>query len=127
MFVYVIIKTVKEANNTYKGENNMKNYGANKATEYSRKQIGVIFAKAKNGELKIEKWVISDLYNSADYYGFDDNGAMADYEQRVKQIIEAVFANEIEEAQELIDALTERELKLMGNKRKARLDRNICK
>lgn len=35
----------------------MKNYGAMKATEFTRKQIGVIYSKAKKGELKIEKWL----------------------------------------------------------------------
>ena len=52
----------------------MKRYGANKATEFTRKQINVIFAKAKAGEIKIKKWVIADFYNTADYYGYDDNG-----------------------------------------------------
>lgn len=31
----------------------MKEYGAFKATDFSKKQINVIFAKAKSGELKI--------------------------------------------------------------------------
>lgn len=33
----------------------MRNYGANKATEFTKKQIGVIYRMAKNGELKVEK------------------------------------------------------------------------
>lgn len=49
----------------------MKQYGAMKATEFSRKQIGVIFAKAKAGELKVEKFVMSDFYTMADYYDYD--------------------------------------------------------
>ena len=39
----------------------MKQYGANKATEFTKKQIGVIFANAKSGNLKIENWVIKDF------------------------------------------------------------------
>ena len=46
----------------------MKNYGANKATEFSKKQISVIYGMAKRVELKVEKWVMSDLYDLADYY-----------------------------------------------------------
>ncbi len=33
-------------------------YGANKATEFSKKQIGVIFGMAKRGELKVEKFIM---------------------------------------------------------------------
>ena len=39
----------------------MRNYGANKATEFTKKQINVIFAKAKAGELKVESWIMKKL------------------------------------------------------------------
>lgn len=51
----------------------MKQYGLMKATEFTKKQVNVIFAKAKHGELKVEKWFISELYTLADYYNYDDN------------------------------------------------------
>ena len=40
----------------------MKVYGTYFATEFTKKQINVIYGKAKNGELKVEKWFIRDLY-----------------------------------------------------------------
>ena len=69
----------------------MRNYGANKATEFTKKQIGVIYRMAKNGELKVEKWVISDFYDLADYYGYDDNGSVEASERKIKKILDAVF------------------------------------
>lgn len=69
----------------------MRNYGANKTTEFTKKQIGVIYRMAKNGELKVEKWVISDFYDLADYYGYDDNRNVEASEKKIKKILDAVF------------------------------------
>ncbi len=78
-----------------------------KATETSRKQISVIYAKAKSGELKIERWLMNVLYDHADYYNFDNNGTV-EYEERsfVKPLVEAVFNGKIDEAQAMIDGYT---------------------
>jgi hypothetical protein len=103
----------------------MKRYGANKATEFTRKQINVIFAKAKAGEIKIEKWVIADFYNMADYYGFDDNGNAEESERDILEIIEAVFASDIEKAQELIDNYTTKWFERMGRKAQAKANRSL--
>lgn len=103
----------------------MRSYGANKATEFTKKQINVIFAKAKAGELKVESWIMKDFYNLADYYGYDDNGAVERAEQKVKDIIEAAFAGDIEKAQKGIDAYTESELNSLTDKRKAEIDRSL--
>lgn len=81
----------------------MKQYGYMRATEFTKKQIGVIFAKAKNGELKVEEWFMHKLYSLADYYGYDSNRSVEDQEREVKWILEAVFANNNEEAQDLIN------------------------
>lgn len=102
----------------------MKRYGANKATEFTRKQIGVIFAKAKNNELKVEKWIMSDFYNMADYYGYDDNGSVEDAEREILAILEAVFSKDNEKAQELIDNYTERTWNLISKKRQNEADRS---
>lgn len=102
----------------------MKQYGAKKATEFSKKQIGVIYRMAKNGELQIEQWVMSELYDLADYYGFDDNGSVEASERDIKEILEKVFAGEIAEAQELIDKYTEYNYSLFGKKRQQKLNRN---
>ena len=103
----------------------MKEYGFNKATEFSKKQINVIYGMAKRQELKVEKWVISDLYNLADYYGYDDNHSVADAEREIMRILEAVFADNTEQAQTLIDEYTEKYWNLMGKKSKAKADRNL--
>ena len=103
----------------------MKRYGANKATEFSRKQISVIFAKAKAGELKVEKWVISEFYNLADYYGYDDNRNVEESEQDILKILESVFAGNIEEAQKLINRYTNKWFERMGRKAQERADRHL--
>lgn len=101
----------------------MKEYGSKKATEFTRKQIGVIYGMAKNGELSVEKWVMSDLYNLADYYGYDDNGSVAESEKKVLEILEAVFRRDTEKAQELIDKYTENTFELLSRKNRENADR----
>lgn len=104
----------------------MKAYGNGmKATEFSKKQISVIYSKAKTGELKVEKWIMSDMYDMADFYGYDFNGTAANEEFRIKQILEAVFAGNLEEAQERIDAFTESLYSCLGIKAKKNADRNL--
>ena len=88
------------------------------------KQIGVIYRMAKNGELQVEQWVMSELYDLADYYGFDDNGSVEASERDIKEILEKVFAGKIAEAQELIDKYTEYNYSLFGKKRQQKLNRN---
>lgn len=102
----------------------MKQYGSNKATEFTKKQISVIFANAKNGNLKVENWVISQLYRLADYYGYDDNGSVAASEKKILKILDAVFSGNFEEAQDLINNYTEAEFKLMGRKSQEQADRS---
>lgn len=103
----------------------MKRYGFNKATEFTRKQINVIFAKAKAGEIKIEKWVIADFYNIADYYGYDDNGNVEESERDILDIIKNIFAGNIEKAQELINNYTEKWFARMSRKSQAKADRSL--
>lgn len=101
----------------------MKNYGARKATEFTKKQINVIWAKAKNGELKVEKWFISELYDLADFYGYDDNRSVEESEKDVLKILDAVFANNAEQAQELINNTAEKWFHLFGKKTQNKCDR----
>lgn len=103
----------------------MKQYGMMKATEFTKKQINVIFAGAKRGELKVEKWFIHELYILADYYNYDDNGNVARSEVQVMKILDAVFSNEIEKAQELIDYMENVWYSGMSRKNKAECDRNL--
>lgn len=82
----------------------MKQYGANKATEFTRKQINVIFALTKQGTLAVEKKVMSSFYDLAEYYGYDDNKSVEQKEGWILGILENVFANKYDEAQNEIDS-----------------------
>ena len=103
----------------------MKTYGANKATEFTKKQINVVFAKAKNEELKDEKWYIQHLYELADYYGYDYNRSVEDEERFIKEILDSVFANDIKKAQSLIDSQTEKIFNLLSRKNRENADRSL--
>lgn len=105
----------------------MRQYGAKKATEFTRKQIGVIFAAAKRGDLKVEKWVISEFYNLSEYYGYDDNRSVEASEAKILKILDAVFAKDMESAQSLIDEYTEKEFSLLSRKNQQNADREILK
>ena len=85
----------------------MKAYGFKKATEFSKKQIGVIYRLAKNGDIKIEQWIMSNFYDLADYFGYDDNGGIAEDEAKILKILDAAFAGRIDEVQERINDYTE--------------------
>lgn len=101
----------------------MRQYGAKKATEFTNKQIGVIFGMAKRNELQVEKWVMREFYNLAEYYGYDDNRSVEASERKIMNILTAVFANELEEAQNLINEYTEKEFTLLSNKNQKACDR----
>lgn len=103
----------------------MKRYGANKATEFTKKQISVIYGKAKNGELKVEKWVISEFYDLAEYYGYDSNRSVEQAEFNVLKILEAVFSNDLINAQNLIDEYTEDSFRKMSRKNQSKCNRNL--
>lgn len=103
----------------------MKRYGFNKATEFSKKQIGVIYANAKNGNIKVEKWVISEFYDLADYYGYDDNRGVEEQEQKILRILDAVFDRNYESAQRKIDLFTESAFNLMSSKYQSKADRSF--
>lgn len=103
----------------------MKSYGENKATEFTRKQIGVIYRMAKNGDLKVEKWVINDLYNLADYYGYDYNRSVETAEADILEILEAVFQGNTEKAQTLINDYTKKNFDLLSIKNQRSADRTI--
>lgn len=96
-----------------------------KATEFGKKQISAIYAAAKRGDLKVERWAMSDLYNMADYYNYDSNGNAARAEQKILAIIDKVFAGKMDEAQELIDAYTESTWTALGIKDQKKASREL--
>jgi len=103
----------------------MKTYGPNKATEFSKKQISVIYGAAKRGDLKIEKWVIGEFYDLAEYYGYDDNHSVERAESDILDILDKVFAKDMTGAQELIDRYTEDNWNRMSAKYRAKADRTL--
>lgn len=103
----------------------MKQYGSCKATEFTKKQINLIYGKAKSGELKVEKWFINQLYNLADYYGYDDNRSVERDERTVKEILQAVFENNNAKAQKLIEETANDWFANYGRKTQAKCDRTI--
>ena len=103
----------------------MKAYGMNKATEFTKKQISVIYGMAKRSELKVEKWVISEMYDLAEYYGYDSNGSVELSERTILNILNAVFDKDIERAQKLIDWYTEVNFERMTKKAQAKADRSL--
>lgn len=103
----------------------MKQYGFNQATEFSKKQIGVIYRAAKSGDLKVEKWFMSRMYDLADFYGMDSNGSIAKEEQGIKRILEAVFAGNLAEAQERIENEQQHTFSLFTEKAQKSMSREL--
>lgn len=95
----------------------------NKVTEFTKKQISVIYRLAKTGDLKVEKWIIAKLYDLADYYGSDDNRTVEELERYVLDILKEVFDNNTIKAQELINEFTEDYYSRLGNKLQNKVDR----
>lgn len=103
----------------------MREYGPNRATEFTKKQIGVVYRLAKTGELKIEKWAISNFYDLAEYYGYDDNRNVERAEREILKVLDAVFVNDFEKAQKLIDRYTADTFELLSRKSQAKADRSF--
>lgn len=103
----------------------MTQYGFKKSTDFTKKQINVIFAKAKAGALKVEKWFMSELYILADFFGYDDNRSMEMSEREVLSILDAVFANDAALAQRLIDETATKWYDAYSFKNQAKCDRTL--
>jgi len=87
----------------------MKNYGMNKATEFYKGNINFIYKNAKQGNIEIERWLISEFYDLADYYGPDYNGSVEQDERNIKRILTALEKEDYEEAQEIIDYMNSKQ------------------
>lgn len=98
--------------------------GFNKATEFTKKQIGVLYRLAKNKDLKIEKWVMEDFYNLANYYSYDSNGSVEKRERRILLILNNVFSNNLETAQEQINDYTETTFETLTREKQKNADRH---
>lgn len=96
-----------------------------KATEFNKGQIGMIYRLAKEGKLRVERFIMSDFYDMAEYYNYDYNGSAAEAEDKIKRILEAVSSGDLEDAQAKIDAYTERTFNLLGLKAQKAANRNI--
>ena len=97
------------------------------SSSISKKQVNVIFAKAKAGELKIERWVMRDFYSIVNFDGIDWNGSTARLSDDVSRILDNIFEGNIEKAQSRIDFYTKSTFDGYTDKGKATLQRELVK
>lgn len=88
----------------------MKQYGNKKATEFNKRDLSPIYKMAKDGELKVEKWFMNELYDLAEYYGYDDNRAVEFMEKDVLDILKA------EDKQSAIDEVSNKWFERLSKK-----------
>lgn len=103
----------------------MKNYGAFKKSELKIQDTQYVFRKAKKGYLKIEQWVMDEMNDLTSYYGYDDGASMQRKEAAFSRIIEEVYAENFEFAQELINIFTESKIASLNAKQLNKLNRSI--
>lgn len=79
-------------------------------TKLTRKQVNVIFANYKKGNLKIDRELISKLYDNADLSGWQAQERMNQssfWFNAIFNAIEAIFNNDFETAQKNLNLATE--------------------
>lgn len=104
----------------------MKVYGNGcSATEFTSKQVNVIYGKVKAGELKIERWLMSNIYGMASFYGVDWNKSVEAEEMRIMDILGAVFKNDIEQAQKCIDSYADMQWRRLSLKKQREINRTL--
>ena len=86
----------------------------------TRKQIDVIFSKAKAGELNVEKWMMKTLYQVTEIGSLPYTTYV-----EIKHILDDIFSGNISNAQRLIDEMTEEEYKKLCKYNE--LDRNMVR
>ncbi len=86
----------------------------------TRKQIDVIFSKAKAGELNVEKWMMNSLYRMTEMGSLPYTTYV-----EIKHMLDDVFSGNISNAQRLIDEMTEEEYKKLCKYNE--LDRNMVR
>lgn len=96
-----------------------------KSSTISRKQVGVLYGMAKRGEVKIEKFVMADFYNIADYYGYDDNRTLENDESSLKEMINLAFEKKYDELQEAVNKYSEKLFHGFSKKRQQESDRSL--
>lgn len=86
----------------------------------TRKQIDIIFSKAKAGELNVEKWMMNSLYRMTEMGSLPYTTYV-----EIKHMLDDVFSGNISNAQRLIDEMTEEEYKKLCKYNE--LDRNMVR
>lgn len=91
----------------------------------TRKQVNVVYANAKKGNIRVEKWMISQMYELADETEqiIDWNGSIGSKLDKCRMILDAIFANDYEKAQRIIDWAFD--INLYGRKTVERIDRTV--
>jgi len=96
-----------------------------KKSEISNIELNRLFRKAKKGFIKIEQWMMDNFFTVSGYYGYDDNSSVEDMESWLNRILEAVNNKDYEEAQKLIDILTNSHYKALSLNKKNEVNRNL--
>lgn len=91
----------------------------------SRKQVNVIYVAAKKGEIRLERWMASEMYKLADETEqiIDWNGSASKLMDSCRQILDAVFAKDFDKAQSIIDRTFD--ISLYGKKAVEKMDRTV--
>lgn len=72
--------------------------------KFTKNQVNTLFGSAKRGEIKIEKWIITRLYDSvkeSEYY-VSPYSDFKDENEMVKNVVNAIFNKDFENAQKEI-------------------------
>ena len=86
----------------------------------TRKQIDVVFSKAKAGELNVEKWMMNSLYRMTEMGSLPYTTYV-----EIKHILDDIFSGNISNAQRLINEMTEEEYKKLCKYNE--LDKNMVR
>ena len=105
----------------------MKTSDTTNSTKITRKQINVIYAKAKSGDLKIERWLMNELYDLPEWPDYDMDKTTIRFKENVLKILDAVFANDLEKAQELINETADSRYTKLAAPTRGKLIRSINK
>ena len=76
------------------------------ATCFTKRQVGLIYRAAKDGNVKIPMWVMTAMYDMAEFYGYS-NKTIEEAESLVEMAIEEAANREWSWLQEHVDEFAE--------------------
>lgn len=93
-----------------------------KSSNIKKSDLAPLYKKAKAGDVQVEKWFMSKMYDLAGFYGYDDNCTMQRFENRIERILSAK-----DELQTVINEMTELTLQEYTLKYQSKFDRSFVK